>query len=209
MVCDKTGGLFRLAIRFLQALSPLVESTIERMAASSFEDDFVSSGTSANSSGLPRVMSASVFTASSDFTLLADQLACYFQVRDDLINLASPKFHVKKGFCEDITEGKLSFIALHSLRTYKTSGKTKEMGELFTLLRSKAEDKKTIKRALSLMDQTKSFDYTVTYLKNLYREIEASISALGKNSKLSSLLSSIASEVDDCYDVRKRVIEAA
>jgi len=207
MVCDKTGGLFRLAIRFLQVLSPLTEERMERRITAASEDDTGGSISSANS--INRAMSASVFTASSDFTVLADQLACYFQIRDDLINLASPTFHIKKGFCEDITEGKFSFIALHSLRSYKNAGKTNEMKELLSLLQSKTEDKKTIKKALSLMDKTGSFDYTMTYLKNLYRDIEISIASQSKNPKLSSLLSSIASEVDDCHDVRKRVIETA
>jgi geranylgeranyl diphosphate synthase type 3 len=202
MVCDKTGGLFRLAIRFLQALSPLVES---RMASSSsFEDEVPSTGGRHR-----RIVSASVFTASSDFTVLADQLACYFQVRDDLINLASPKFHMKKGFCEDITEGKLSFIALHSLRSYRATGKKAKMDELLSLLQSKSEDKKTIKRALALMDDTASFEHTVKYLKHLFADIESSIASLGRNPRLSDLLKTIAGEVDDCHDVRKRVIEAA
>jgi len=207
MVCDKTGGLFRLAIRFMQLLSSISDvRPTSRIASSSTFGSEVDAAVASSTPG--RMMSPSVYTATSDFTALADQLACYFQVRDDLINLASPKFHEKKGFCEDITEGKLSFIALHSLRSYRDQKKTKEMDELLTILKSKTEDRKVMKRALTLMDNTKSFDHTVKYLKSLYSEIESSISSLGKNLKLSKLLEQIASEVDDCYDVRKRVIEA-
>ena len=212
MVCDKTGGLFRLAVRILQALSPLVESRMERMAMmerhaslSSMEDDNASVS---STSGLRRTTSASVFTATSDFTQLADQMACYFQIRDDLINLASPNFHIKKGFCEDISEGKLSFIALHSLRKYRDQGKVKEMDELLSILKSRTTDKAVMKRALTLMNDTGSFEHTVQYLQNLYRDIEASIALLGKNPKLSELLKAIASELDDCYDIKGRVIAA-
>ena len=95
------------------------------------------------------------------------------------------------------------------MRTYRDQKKTKEMEELLAILKSKTEDRKVMKRALTLMDNTKSFDYTVKYLKSLYGEIESSIVSLGKNQKLTKLLETIASEVDDCHDVRKRIIEAA
>lgn len=38
-----------------------------------------------------------------NYTPLLDQLALYFQIRDDLINLSSPDYMKGKSFCEDLT----------------------------------------------------------------------------------------------------------
>lgn len=38
-----------------------------------------------------------------NYTPLLDQLALYFQIRDDLINLSSPEYMKGKSFCEDLT----------------------------------------------------------------------------------------------------------
>lgn len=48
-----------------------------------------------------------------DYTELVNLMAIYFQVRDDLINLANTKYHKHKSFCEDLTEGKFSFPIIH------------------------------------------------------------------------------------------------
>ena len=49
---------------------------------------------------------ASTANGEKDFTPLVDKLALYFQIRDDLVNLASSTYMKDKGFCEDLTEGK-------------------------------------------------------------------------------------------------------
>lgn len=38
-----------------------------------------------------------------NYTPLLNQLALYFQIRDDLINLSSPEYMKGKSFCEDLT----------------------------------------------------------------------------------------------------------
>jgi len=51
-----------------------------------------------------------------DYISLVNNLALYFQVRDDYVNLKSSSFMENKGFCEDLTEGKFSFPIIHSIR---------------------------------------------------------------------------------------------
>ncbi|KAK1992306.1 geranylgeranyl pyrophosphate synthetase [Colletotrichum falcatum] len=43
----------------------------------------------------------------------------YFQIRDDFSNLASEQYSKAKGFCEDLDEGKCSFIILHAMNHAK------------------------------------------------------------------------------------------
>ena len=45
----------------------------------------------------------------TDFSSLVNNLAMYFQIRDDFVNLADEEYMKSKSFCEDLTEGKFSF----------------------------------------------------------------------------------------------------
>lgn len=47
-----------------------------------------------------------------NYTPLLDQLALYFQIRDDLINLSSPEYMKGKSFCEDLTVRQKCLCAL-------------------------------------------------------------------------------------------------
>ena len=40
-----------------------------------------------------------------------DQLALYFQIRDDLVNLKSDEYALSKSYCEDLTEGKFPILS--------------------------------------------------------------------------------------------------
>lgn len=48
---------------------------------------------------------------------MANMLGIHFQIRDDYINLTSDDFHDKKGFAEDLTEGKFSFPIIHCIHS--------------------------------------------------------------------------------------------
>ena len=134
---------------------------------------------------------------------ISDNLACFFQIRDDLINLASPEFHQKKGFCEDITEGKFSFIALHTLRN------SPHAKELVEILKSGTKDRKQICRALKIMNESESFEFVMEYLENLKIQISEGIHVLdGGNEDLEVILKALAKDLDDCYDIEVRVIDA-
>jgi geranylgeranyl diphosphate synthase type 3 len=54
-----------------------------------------------------------------DYIPLVNQLAVYFQVRDDLLNLLSYD-QLNKSFCEDLTEGKYSFPIIHAILSNPT-----------------------------------------------------------------------------------------
>ncbi|KAJ1678140.1 hypothetical protein EV182_004690, partial [Spiromyces aspiralis] len=53
---------------------------------------------------------------------LVNDLGLYFQIRDDYMNLHSTEYSNNKGFCEDLTEGKFSFLITHAIRSNKVVG---------------------------------------------------------------------------------------
>ncbi|KAI0421267.1 isoprenoid synthase domain-containing protein [Xylaria grammica] len=114
MVGNKTGGLFRLAIKLMQAESKTL----------------------------------------LDCVPLVNTLGIIFQIQDDYRNLSSRKYGENKGFCEDLTEGKFSFLIIHSIRADPLNM------QLLNILKQKTT-KDTVKWvAVKYMESTGSFEYT-------------------------------------------------
>ena len=89
MVGNKTGGLFRLAIKLMCAESPTHHFS---------------------PSGAPS-------TTQTDYLPLVNTIGLLFQILDDYKNLSSTTYTANKGLCEDLTEGKFSFPILHAIRS--------------------------------------------------------------------------------------------
>lgn len=87
MVGNKTGGLFRLGIKLMQAES-------------------ARSGPAAEASGRTPI----------DCVPLINLIGLIFQIRDDYQNLRSAEYSDNKGLAEDLTEGKFSFPIIHAVR---------------------------------------------------------------------------------------------
>lgn len=114
MVGNKTGGLFRLAIKLMQAESG----------------------------------------ALIDCVPLVNLLGILFQIQDDYRNLSSPEYGQNKGFCEDLTEGKFSFLIIHSIRSNPSNL------QLLNILKQKTTDDEVKRYAVKYMESTGSFEYT-------------------------------------------------
>lgn len=87
MVGNKTGGLFRLGIKLMQAESSR-------------------SGAAAEAAGRTAI----------DCVPLINLIGLIFQIRDDYQNLRSAEYSDNKGLAEDLTEGKFSFPVIHAVR---------------------------------------------------------------------------------------------
>lgn len=87
MVGNKTGGLFRLAIKLMFAESPS-----------------------------HRQNQAQTSTPPTDYVPLVNTIGLLFQILDDYRNLSHPTYTANKGLCEDLTEGKFSFPIIHAIR---------------------------------------------------------------------------------------------
>jgi len=146
MVSNKTGGLFRLAIKLMMANSK----------------------------------------SDVDYVPLVNLIGVYFQIRDDYMNLQSTEYTDNKGFAEDLTEGKFSFLVVHAVRA-DTSNR-----QILNVL-SKRPATPTMKRyAVNYMDKhTDSFRYTEGVLEKLDKQARAEVVRLGGNPLLEAIIDAL------------------
>ncbi|PKX99064.1 polyprenyl synthetase family protein [Aspergillus novofumigatus IBT 16806] len=114
----------------------------------------------------------------------------YYQIRDDYQNLASDEYTAKKGFCDDLDEGKFSFPVLHLLEHSPKSD------ELFKIIYG--EDKKAQLshaeklRILAEMKEVGSLTYTLEVLEKLFTAMLETLDRveerMGKNKPLRCLM---------------------
>lgn len=165
MVNDKTGGLLRMAIRLMQALSPTLPL--------SHDSDFT--GTVATG------MRDSASTR--DYVPLANMVGILFQIRDDYMNLASLQYCKEKGFCEDLTEGKFSYPVIHGiLKSDTLSARLKE------ILQLKTSDVGTKIEACQILEKLGSLEYTIQSVHKLDALCREEIRANGGNEALSKIM---------------------
>ncbi len=138
MVGNKTGGLFRLAVKLMQAESKTLK--------------FVSH---------PRKPFQYADSSNRDCVPLVNLLGIIYQIRDDYKNLSSPEYSQNKGLCEDLTEGKFSFPIIHSIRAEPTNL------QLLNILKQKPVDEQIKRYAVSYMEGTGSFEYCRKVLSTL------------------------------------------
>jgi geranylgeranyl diphosphate synthase type 3 len=81
----------------------------------------------------------------TDFRPFVDNLALYFQVRDDYMNIVSSVYMQNKSFAEDLTEGKFSFPIIHCIRANPADTK------VLNILKQRTEDVGLKKFAVKLM----------------------------------------------------------
>lgn len=132
MVLNKTGGLFRLAVRLMQGRS---ESDV-------------------------------------DLVPFANILGIIYQAQDDYLNLKSDTYSDKKGFCEDISEGKFSLPIIHSIRS--SAGDT----ELLEIVKSHTNDDDLKMRALECIERTDSFTWTSNLVRQYTKQADAIIAEI-------------------------------
>ncbi|KAL4949643.1 isoprenoid synthase domain-containing protein [Aspergillus filifer] len=110
----------------------------------------------------------------------------YYQIRDDYMNLQSDEYAAKKGFCEDLSEGKFSFPLIHLLQNVSYPDHIR--GILFNR-DDKADLSMEAKRfVLDQMKETGSLTYTMETLDKLFdamlKTLDNIEATLGSNNKL-------------------------
>jgi geranylgeranyl diphosphate synthase type 3 len=118
----------------------------------------------------------------TDFSSLVNNLALYFQIRDDYINLVDEEYMKIKTFCEDLTEGKFSFPIIHCIRADPDDTR------LLSILKKRTDDVDVKRYAQQLMLEKGSLEYTRAKCSSLKEEIIQDIEALGGNAPLLKLI---------------------
>ncbi|KAH7110377.1 geranylgeranyl pyrophosphate synthase [Dendryphion nanum] len=140
MVDRKTGGLFRMLVRLMEASSSTGKTARLNL------DDF------------------------------SRKIGRFFQIRDDYMNLVSHTYSQQKGFCEDLDEGKFSYLIVHCLAHDALCG-----DQIIGLFRSRLlmPDQPLSREAklhiLECLEKTKSMDATLGLLQDLETQIEGAI----------------------------------
>ena len=180
MVLDKTGGLFRLAVGLMEAFANPPPPTTTATTASSATD--LHSATS-----LP----------GPDFVPLVNNLALYFQIRDDYINLCDDEYMKSKSFCEDLTEGKFSFPIIHCIRSDTTDNR------VLSILKKRTDDVEIKRYAQQIMFKAGSMDYTRSKCSQLKDEIISDIERLGGNPPLLKLVEALDVQIHNLNQDQK------
>ena len=121
----------------------------------------------------------------TDYTALVNNLAVYFQVRDDFINLVDEEYMKSKSFCEDLTEGKFSFPVIHCIRSCPDDHR------LSSILKQRTDDTDVKRYAQQIMVESGSLEYTREKCATLKEEIMKEIKNLGGNSPLIQLIEAL------------------
>ena len=86
---------------------------------------------------------------------LAESLGVAFQIQDDVLSASQGEFSKKKGFGDDITEGKRSLPVIHCLN----SAPEQDRKELLDILDKHTRDPKLIKQALDILSRNGCIEY--------------------------------------------------
>ena len=86
-----------------------------------------------------------------------------FQIQDDLLNLVGKTESTKKGFRDDITEGKRTLVVVHALKHLDEAGRER----LVEILSSRTKDPAMLEEAVDIMKASGSVDYARNYAENL------------------------------------------
>ena len=94
---------------------------------------------------------------------VAEAFGNAFQIQDDVLSATGKEFADRKGYGDDITEGKRTLIVIHALE----HAPDVEREEMINILNSHTRDKEKIDRAIKILNKTGSVDYA----KRISREI--------------------------------------
>ena len=111
-----------------------------------------------------------------------------FQIQDDLLNLVGKEESTKKGFRDDITEGKRTLVVVHALQTLEGADRDR----LIEILSSKEKDPAVLQEAVDLMEKSGSIDYARTYAENLTSIAKNRLRDMIEPSEARDLLESMA-----------------
>ncbi|GMI08712.1 hypothetical protein TrVE_jg9298 [Triparma verrucosa] len=154
MVKDKTGGLFRMAVRFM-----------------------------ARGGGGENLESC---------LGLCDEMSVYFQIRDDWVNLAGEEYAEKKGYAEDIEEGKFSYPII----LYLNSPTTPKKDQLLNILKQRTRSFPLKKYCVELLTESGCLSSAREKCSELKDNISKRIEEMGGNDILEELMRKLEGQLE-------------
>lgn len=97
---------------------------------------------------------------------LAESLGVAFQIQDDVLSASQGGFNERKGFGDDITEGKRSLLVIHCLNTAPEPDRK----ELRDILDKHTRDPKLISRALDILKRNGCVEHAREVSRELVKE---------------------------------------
>ncbi len=94
---------------------------------------------------------------------MAEAIGVGFQIQDDILSASGEEFMKKKGFGDDITEGKRTLIVLHAMESLDPS----DGRRLKEILNMHTRDPKLIREALGLLAKKGSVEYAKDFAKKM------------------------------------------
>ena len=111
-----------------------------------------------------------------------------FQIQDDLLNLVGKAESTKKGFRDDITEGKRTLVVVHALKNLDDANRAR----LIELLSAHTKEPADLDEAVAIMNKSGSIDYARNYAENLTSIAKNRLVDMIEPSKARDLLISMA-----------------
>ncbi|PFH50504.1 hypothetical protein AMATHDRAFT_60906 [Amanita thiersii Skay4041] len=133
--------------------------------------------------GIKLMIACATTNRDIDYVTLVNLIGVFFQIRDDYMNLQSTEYTNNKGFAEDLTEGKFSFPIVHGIQADRTNRQI-----LNVLQKRPSTPTLKIHTIEYLRKRTRSFNYTMTVLTTLERQVRDEIARLGGNRGLEAVV---------------------
>jgi len=125
--------------------------------------------------------------SSVNLSRLGQLVGLHFQVRDDYLNLVSAKYEAGKGFCEDFTEGKISYPIIIAIQKLKQSDQEDVAVRLLQILKMQTTDRDIKQEALDIVRNCGALDYTKARLESLQMQMSKEILRFGGNPALAQM----------------------
>ncbi|XP_018364367.1 PREDICTED: geranylgeranyl pyrophosphate synthase-like, partial [Trachymyrmex cornetzi] len=128
-------------------------------------------------------------TFEEDVLSLASTMALYRQIYDDYSNLHHDKDTNENSYCDDLTEGKMSFLIIHALRNNPDDQK------IINLLRQRSKNIEVKRYCVKVLESYGSFKYAKDVLDELEKKMRTEIDRLGGNPIFVKLLDDVKNKM--------------
>lgn len=125
--------------------------------------------------------------------LLGESLGVVFQIQDDILNITKSELSDKKGFGDDITEGKRSLPVIYALSTLSKSSAKR----LIKILLLHTHDQSLIEEAVGLINQAEGIEKAQKTMKEIFEDAWRKLDPLIQDS----------SKKDQLYNLAKFLID--